>query len=344
MTTDSSVNTRFSSQYIDLLDERVGGRAIACSDQWFAECNNLVKPGRGVFKEGFFVATGQWMDGWESRRSYGRSNRLREQDFDWCILRLGISGIVRGFDIDTCHFRGNAPLFASVEATCVEGEANVDSSWTEILSKSTIVPNSQNLFDCTSDREWTHLRLKMYPDGGIARFRAYGDAVVQAKNFVDGELIDLASVVNGGQGIDASDCFFSSPSNLIMPGRGVNMGDGWETKRRRDHGNDWATIKLGVRGSIRKVIVDTAHFKGNYPDRMRLEAVCLPSGQSPDADTKWQEVVGETPLYADREHLFIDQIKVAKDIEFTHVRLNIYPDGGISRLRIIGQPNWETLP
>lgn len=121
------------------------------------------------------------------------------------------------------------------------------------------------------------------------------------------------------------------------------MGDGWETKRRRDNGNDWATIKLGVRGSIRKVIVDTAHFKGNYPDRMRLEAVCLPSGQSPDADTKWQEVIGETPLYADREHLFIDQIKVAQDVEFTHVRLNIYPDGGISRLRIIGQPNWESL-
>lgn len=333
---------RFSSRYIDLLGERVGGRAIACSDQWFAECDNLVKPGRGVFKAGLFVATGQWMDGWESRRSFGRKSRTGD-DFDWCILRLGITGIVRGFDIDTNHFRGNAPEFVAVEAANVIGEVDHDTQWTELLAKSASGAHCQNLYDCESDQQWTHLRLKMYPDGGIARFRAYGEPRINRQNFIDGELVDLASVANGGRGTDASDRFFSSPSNLVMPGRGVNMGDGWETKRRRDNNNDWAVVELGIAGTLRKIVVDTAHFKGNFPDSMSLQATSVKPGQQPDDATVWQTVVAQCPLYADREHLFIEQIEVDAEAEFTHVRINIYPDGGISRLRVFGFPNWQCL-
>ena len=333
-------NDKYSDQYIDLASERVGGRAIDCSDQWFAECSNLVKTGRGVFKEGYFVDTGQWMDGWESRRSYNRSWRNDSADYDWCVLRLGIPGVIRGFDVDTNHFRGNAPEMISVEATCVTGDVNENTPWTEILVKSSVQPHSQNLFDCNSNQRWTHVRLKIYPDGGVARFRVYGEAYLSPENYISGELIDLASVMNGGRGIDASDMFFSSPSNLIMPNRGANMGDGWETKRRRDNSHDWSIIKLGASGTIRKVIVDTAHFKGNYPDQFSLQAA---NGSDCDSELDWQTIIAKTPLYADREHLFIKQLCCSKTDEFTHVRLNIYPDGGISRLRIFGFPNWEAV-
>ncbi len=344
MNTEEKTDDRYSSRYIDLLSERVGGRAIACSDEWFAECDNLVKPGRGIFKEGHFVATGQWMDGWESRRSFGRRQRSASaEDFDWCILRLGIPGIVRGFDVDTNHFRGNAPEFVAVEAANVTGEIDGVTVWTEILSKSATQAHSQNLFECISDQVWTHLRLKMYPDGGISRFRVYGEGQIVRDNFIEGELVDLASVMNGGRGIAASDMFYSSPSNLVMPGRGVNMGDGWETKRRRDADNDWAIVKLGLTGTIRKILIDTAHFKGNYPDHMRLEATHTKRDDIGAADVDWQTIIGDTPLYPDREHLFIEQIDAAENAKFTHVRLNIFPDGGISRLRIFGFPDWEEL-
>ncbi len=341
MTNDDNYDSRFSATYIDLLSERVGGRALSCSDEWFAECSNLVKSGRSIFKEGYFVATGQWMDGWESRRSFGRKQRVKSgQELDWCILRLGIPGKIRGFDIDTLHFRGNAPEYVSVEAAYTDGEVDDTTEWTEILTRSPAKAHSQNLYDCQSDKVWTHLRLNMFPDGGIARFRAYGEGQVNRNNFVEGELLDLASVMNGGRGIDASDKFYSSPSNLVMPGRGINMGDGWETKRRRDENNDWAIVKLGLSGTIRKVLLDTAHFKGNFPDHFTLEATSTDRTDVSATDIEWQTVIPETPLYADREHLFIDQIQTAQDALFTHVRVNIYPDGGISRLRILGHPDW----
>lgn len=341
MHTEDDINQKYSNQYVDLLAEQVGGRALSCSDEWFAECCNLVKPGRGVFKEGCFVSSGQWMDGWESRRSYARSERKASaNDFDWCILRLGIHGVIRGFDVDTNHFKGNAAEYISIEAASVKTEVNENTQWTQLVSQSPTSAHCQNLFACDSNKVWTHLRLKMYPDGGIARFRVYGEARIVRENFIENELVDLASVMNGGRGVDASDHFFSSPSNLVMPGRGVNMGDGWETKRRRDEHNDWAIIELGLVGTLRKIIIDTAHFKGNYPDSFMLEAANISKGDAIE-NADWQTVIANTPLYADREHLFIEQIKVAAEAEFSHVKINIYPDGGISRLRILGFPNWE---
>jgi allantoicase len=331
----------FASRYTDLLNEKVGGKALSCSDEWFAECANLVKDATPVFKEGHFVPTGQWMDGWESRRSFGRSYRVGGPDHDWCILKLGIPGRVRGVDIDTSHFRGNAPEFASLEAACVEGDVSDETSWVEILPKSLTEAHSPNLFVVDSDGDWTHLRLKMYPDGGVARLRVYGEARVRRENFIDGELLDLASVVNGGRGLDCSDRFYSSPSNLLMPAKGINMGDGWETRRRRDDANDWCIIKLGLQGSIRKVLVDTAHFKGNFPDSFSLEATETERTDVTASDIEWTTVVPQTPLNSDQEHLFIGQIEASPEASFTHVRMNIYPDGGISRLRVFGFPDWS---
>jgi allantoicase len=338
---NSDTDNQFSRQYIDLVNEKVGGKALSCSDEWFAECSNLVLDAAPVFKAGHFVSTGQWMDGWESRRSFGRAHRAGgAPDFDWCILRLGIPGRICGVDIDTSHFRGNAPEFAALEAAVVAGDVDDSTQWVEILAQSPTQADSQNLFDISSPGVWTHVRLKMYPDGGIARLRVYGEAEPDRSNFVEGELIDLASVMNGGRGLDCSDMFYSSPGNLLMPGKGVNMGDGWETKRRRDRGNDWCIVKLGLPGSIRKVIVDTAHFKGNFPDSFMLEGALCEQGDASAADVEWRTVLARSALHADQEHVYVKQIEAAQDAIFSHVRLNIYPDGGVSRLRLFGVPNW----
>ena len=330
----------FSAQYTDLLDEHVGGKALACSDEWFAECANLVKHAAPVFRQGHFVPTGQWMDGWESRRSFGRTRRAAGPDYDWCIVRLGIVGIVRGVDIDTRHFRGNAPEFASVEAAHVIGRPNENTDWVEILPKSPTAAHHQNLFEIDGEQLWSHLRLKIYPDGGVARLRVYGEARVNQDMFVEGELLDLASVMNGGRGLACSDMFYSSPNNLLMPAKGINMGDGWETRRRRDKGHDWCIIGLGVPGSIRKVLLDTAHFKGNFPDSFMLEATDTAREDVTAEDIPWHTLIPRTQLQADQEHLYIRQIAIPEDRISTHVRLNIYPDGGVSRLRVFGLPRW----
>lgn len=332
----------FAGQYTDLLDEKVGGKALSCSDEWFAECANLVLHSDPVFKEGHFVATGQWMDGWESRRSFGRADhRSGNRDFDWCIVRLGIPGVVHGVDIETTHFRGNAPEFAALEGAWIDGDPGEDTRWFDVLDRSPTAAHSHNFFDVNCEAPCTHLRLKIYPDGGVARLRIYGVARVNRDTFVEGELVDLANVANGGRGLACSDRFYSSPSNLLMPNKGINMGDGWETRRRRDAKNDWNIIKLGLTGTIRKVIIDTAHFKGNFPDTFSLEATMSDRDDITADDIGWHSVIERSPLHADQEHLFIKQIQVAPDQSFSHVRLNIYPDGGISRLRIFGFPDWD---
>ncbi|MEQ8803621.1 MAG: allantoicase [Haliea sp.] len=340
MTERGSTDNPFAARYVDLLNEKLGGKALCCSDEWFAECANLVKDAAPVFREGHFVPTGQWMDGWESRRSFGRGYRENGPDHDWCLLKLGIPGRVRGVNVDTSHFRGNAPEYAAIEAANVAGEVDENTEWVEILPKSGTAPHSPNLFPVDSDGEWTHLRLKIYPDGGVARLRVYGEARARRENFIEGELLDLASIVNGGRGLACSDMFYSSPGNLLMPAKGVNMGDGWETRRRRDDRNDWCIVKLGLVGSIRKVLVDTAHFKGNYPDTFSLEGVNTAREDITADDIPWQTVIPRSRLYPDQEHLFIKQIDVPVDAEFSHVRMNIFPDGGVSRLRVYGFPDW----
>jgi allantoicase len=261
---------------------------------------------------------------------------------------MGLPGVVRFFDIDTNHFRGNAPERVMVQAVNLKGEPDIGTLWTTILDSSEVEANSQNLFACNSTSSWTHLRLSMFPDGGIARFRAYGEVTANRHDYIEGELVDLASITTGTRGIGASDMFYSSPQNLTLPDRGVNMGDGWETKRRRDEHNDWAILKLGMKGSIRKVIIDTAHFKGNFPDTASLQAIDARQLNLTDEDllhssTKWQTVLEQMPLYADKEHLFIDEIQVDSETEFTHVKLNIFPDGGVSRLRVLGRANWDSI-
>lgn len=339
---ESTENT-YQRQYPDLLSERVGGKALGCSDEWFAECANLVKHDDPVFKEGHFVATGQWMDGWESRRSFGRSARIESGlDHDWCLLRLGIPGTLHGVDIETTHFRGNAPEYASLEGAWVQGEVNGETQWFTLLPKRATRAHDHNVFAVEVDQPCTHLRLKIFPDGGVARLRAWGSVAHLPEKTLPGELVDLASVMVGGRGMQCSDMFYSSPSNLLMPYSGINMGDGWETRRRRDDGNDWCIVKLGLTGTIRKVLVDTAHFKGNFPDSFSLEAVHSQREDMDAEDIPWETVIAQTQLQADHAHLYMQEIQVAPEQKFTHVRLSIFPDGGISRLRVFGFPDRDT--
>jgi len=329
------------TQYVDLASERVGGETLSCSDDFFAEMENLLKSGRGVFIDDKYTERGKWMDGWESRRSYGRDNG---REFDWCIVRLGIPGVIKGFDIDTNYFRGNAPQTVSVEACVSSEQPNQDTVWHTILSESAVDAHSQNIFELTDDNDtaktaWTHVRLNIFPDGGVARFRVFGEAAVDWSQFLTGELIDLASIKNGAKALLVSDMFFSDKNNLIMPGRGKDMGDGWETKRRRDPGPDWSIVKLGQEGSVEKVIIDTCHFKGNYPDTFMLEGTVSTSDDFTDSGkntAQWQPIINKTKLYPHREHLFINEV-LSKNTNFTHVRLSIFPDGGISRMRVFGR-------
>ncbi|OUR75835.1 allantoicase [Colwellia psychrerythraea] len=337
---EAILEQKLKTHYVDLASEKVGGETLSCSDDFFAEMENLLKVGRGIFIEEKFTERGKWMDGWESRRSYGRNNG---RDSDWCIIRLGISGVIRAFDIDTNYFRGNAPEKVSVEACVSEVQPNKDTVWQTIFSATDVKAHSQNLFVLDSEKKanntaFTHVRLTMFPDGGIARFRVYGEAAVNWNDFVDGELIDLASIKNGAKALLVSDMFFSDKNNLIMPGRGVNMGDGWETKRRRDPGPDWSIVKLAATGSVNKVIIDTCHFKGNFPDTFKLEGCISDSDDFADGavSVTWTPIIPSTKLYAHREHLFTKEIITEKDQPFTHVRLSIFPDGGISRMRVFG--------
>ncbi len=347
---------RLKTHCVDLASERVDGETLDCSDDFFAGMENLIKPGRGIFIDDKFTDRGKWMDGWESRRSYGRAHQRESgREFDWCIIRLGIKGVIRGFDIDTNYFRGNAPESVSVEACVSDVEPNADTVWQTVLAQASVEAHSQNIFEIDnfeidnleidSDKAYSHIRLNMFPDGGIARIRVYGEADVDWSQFIDGELIDLAYIKNGGKALLVSDMFFSDKNNLIMPGRGKNMGDGWETKRRRDPGPDWSIVKLASQGSIEKVIVDTCHFKGNFPDTFTLEGMVSSSDDFSHSqqEAQWQPIIARTKLYAHREHLFINEIEVSSKESFTHVRLNIFPDGGISRMRVFGKISGEVL-
>ncbi|HEY3663926.1 MAG TPA: allantoicase [Chthoniobacterales bacterium] len=334
----SAADSSTPAGLVDLAAARIGGVALVANDEFFAEKENLLQPGRGIFIPDKYTDHGKWMDGWETRRR-------RSPGHDWCVVQLGLRGIVKQVDIDTNHFLGNHPPFASLDALCLTTEfprelTSLDQlPWRTLLAKSPLNPGSQNLFQVEANEPATHIRLNIIPDGGVARLRIYGTVVPDWSKTKPGELVDLAAVENGGVPLACSDMFFSSMNNLIMPGRSANMGDGWETKRRRAPGYDWIILKLGLPGAIQKIEVDTNHFKGNYPDTCSIEG-CLAPGATIDdltnSKTEWKEVLSKTKLEADKRHFFENELTPPG--ECTHLRLNIYPDGGVSRLRVWGKP------
>ena len=321
----------FTRQHVNLANARLGAEAIACSDDFFAPMARMLDARPPVFVPDKYDDNGKWMDGWESRRK-------RTPGHDWCIVRLARPGRLHGVEIDTSHFTGNFPPGASLDGCYLpDAEPGADAGWFELLPQVPLFGNRRHYHALDPARPVTHVRLNIFPDGGVARLRLYGVPECTAAPDADG-LIDLASALNGGVGLYANDEHFGRVGNMLMPGRGVDMGDGWETRRRREPGHDWALVALACPGIIEAVEVDTAHFKGNYPARCSLQAANAP-GVATDAliaqSEAWSLLLPEQPLQADAQHHFGPQLQALGPV--THVRLNIFPDGGISRLRLRGR-------
>jgi allantoicase len=331
---------------VDLAARTFGGRAIATNDDFFASMGNLIEPGRGTFIADRFTDRGKWMDGWESRRKRGPGH-------DWCIIELGAVGSVLAVDVDTNHFLGNSPAFVSLDGVRAPRgsapEALEKLSWAELLGQGAVRPGSQNLFVTSTREAVSHVRLNIFPDGGVARLRVYGcvlpdwsrrqidEETAAHLAHLDSPAVDLAALANGGAALACSDAFFAPMHHLLLPGRADNQGGGWETRRKRAPGHDWIIIRLGARGRPRLIEVDTNHFKGNYPERCSIEALDAPPGASITDLANgegWVRWLDPVPLTAHRRHFFRE---FRADGLVTHLRLSIYPDGGVSRLRVWGE-------
>ena len=318
---------------INLAAERFGAKVLWCTDDFFAEKENLIKPEKAIFIPEKFTERGKWMDGWESRRK-------RTEGHDEAVIQLGAAGVIKGFDVDTSHFLGNQPQYCTIEACYAPDGDWEKATWVEVLGKTMLNPGSQHLLDVDSVRTMhassglaTHVKLHIYPDGGVARLRVYGEVKRDWNAVAPTEVMDLASAQNGALAIQCNDMFFSHMNNLLMPGRGVNMGDGWETKRNRTPGNrDWVIVRLAHKGILKKALIDTCHFKGNYPDSFRLEG-CM-SETDDLSSAKWSTLIERTKLQAHHEHPYEKELVCKEPV--SHVRLNIFPDGGVSRMRLWG--------
>lgn len=311
--------------WIRLEQPRLGTRVTFATDEFFAAKERLIEPDPPVFIDGKYDLHGKWMDGWESRRR-------RTPGHDYCVIRLGVRGIVHGVDIDTSYFTGNYPPEASIDA-CVSDEDVPDGDWVQILARTELEGDAHHYLAINDNRSWTHLRLNIYPDGGVARLRVFGEVRPDFSGL--DHLIDLVALENGGRAIACSDEHYGSMHNLNVAGRGVSMGDGWETARRRGPGNDWVILALGRPGRIEKIEVDTAHFKGNYPDRVSLEAARFAAVEEVHYDSdRWQTLLPESKLEMHKQHYFESELEDIGVV--SHVRMSIYPDGGVSRLRVYG--------
>ena len=319
----------------DLASARVGGRALAANDDFFARKDNLVKTAPAIFIPGKYTTRGKWMDGWESRRR-------RTPGHDWCVVKLGMRGRIHGVNVDTSFFTGNFPARCSIDALdatravtkrLAEREG---SPWTTILPETGLTGDADNFIRIESEQPWTHVRLNIFPDGGVARLRVHGEVAVDwTRVTATHRVVDLAAIEHGGLVLAASDMHYGAKDNIIMPGRAENMGDGWETKRRRGPGHDWLILRLGAPGRLEKIEIDTNHFKGNFPDRASIEGCCLPGAQPTDLESAaWTLILPQTKLQAHRRHFFTRELLDPGVV--SHVRLNIFPDGGISRVRVHG--------
>jgi allantoicase len=316
------------TELIDLAAERLGGAALTASDEFFAPKENLLKAAKPVWREGEFTDRGKWMDGWETRRRRGVPAGTGQ---DWCIIRLGLPGTIQGIVVDTSHFKGNYPEACSLEACAVAGHPDAaqlaaPAEWVTLLPKAQLRGDEENAFPIEHVERFTHLRFNIFPDGGVARLRVYGTVVPDWGRIARNQELDLAVVENGGLVAACSDMFFGHRHHLILPGPALNMGDGWETRRRRGPGHDWAIIKLGARGLVERVEVDTTHFKGNAPESCWIEGM---------VNGAWKELLPRQKVEPHTRHFFHREIQRVGAV--THVRFNIFPDGGVARLRVMGK-------
>lgn len=330
--TDTAVPPGFARNAVNLASAGLGATALYATDDFFAEVSRMLSDLPPSFDPDKYDDHGKYMDGWESRRRRGPGH-------DHATVRLAAPGVIRGFDVDTSFFTGNYPPAARIEAANVAGEPDDGTVWTEILPMTPLGPSAHHYLASASEAVWSHVRLHIYPDGGVARLKVFGEPHID-EIALRGKVVDLASGLNGGRVIAFSDAHYGAFHRLLSPGRGINMGDGWETRRRRTPGNDWIIVALGARGIVEAVEIDTAHYKGNYPDACSILAGDMPKGGESleaavtTASMFWPELLPQQKLQADAIHKF-ETINALGPV--THIRLNIFPDGGISRIRVLGK-------
>jgi allantoicase len=309
---------------IDLVSTAVGGRIVECNDEFFAEASNLLNPLPPVWKEGVYTDRGKWMDGWETRRR-------REPGHDWCVIALGLPGRIETVTVDTSFFTGNYAEEFSLEGCGVGVDAAAEEvEWGELIPKSPLRGDSPAEYEVVDGGRVTQVRLNIYPDGGVARLRVEGTPIPSMGQVCpDSELIDLAALLVGGEALDASDSYYSPPSNMLRPTEPAGMWDGWETKRRRGPGHDWATFRLGLAGMIEEVVVDTRYFKGNAPGWVSVHLA--------EDDERWAEALVRAPVDAHA----VNRLSLGQAAHAALVRLDIHPDGGVARFRVMGRPDRE---
>ena len=322
----------FATRHPNLASESLGTRIVSCTDEFFAAAARMLQDSEPVFIVGKFDDHGKWMDGWETRRR-------RNGGHDQAVVKLGLPGTLCGLDIDTSHFTGNFPPAASVQAAYCEGEPDAATEWVELVAACSLQGNAHHFIEVDDPRVWTHLRLNIFPDGGVARLRAYGQPACNWEKQDPDALYEVSALAQGGRIVAYSNAHYGTPTVILKAGRGVNMGDGWETRRRREPGNDWIIIELGHAVTVEKIEIDTAHFKGNYPDRVSVLGARVEECTDQSLVTQamfWPTILAEHKMDMDKQHFF-----EGEDIQFrepvSHVRVNMFPDGGISRVRIWGR-------
>ena len=316
-----------------------GTKVIYCSDEFFADSSRMLLSSEPVWIEDKYVDTGKWMDGWESRRR-------RDGKDDFCFIRLGKKASIKSFNIDTTHFTGNFAPGISIQGCSVPGGTTDDlvvdstavSEWFDLLGKKEIKGDSHNIFECAESQPLTHLRITLHPDGGIARLRAYGEFWEEERdsNF-DG--INVLSKESGARAIYANDEHFGCLSNILEKHEPLSMADGWETRRRREPGNDWGVLALSKPAQVEKIIVDTKFFKGNFPHTLSLSTAYIVNEEDSsiiESSQSWTKLLERQKLGMNQIHTF-DKKDIIHNETFTHVRIDIYPDGGIARLKFIGK-------
>ncbi len=315
---------------VNLAAQSLGASVVAANDEFFGEKDRLIDPRAPVWIDDRYTDRGKWMDGWETRRR-------REPGHDWCVIRLGVPGVVRGVDVDTTHFKGNFPEACAIDVCDDPGRSGdwEAAGWCELLPRTLLRGDTQNTSAVPSAPTCSHVRLRIFPDGGVARLRVYGHVAPDWSRLRSRGEVDLAAIEHGGFVVVCSDMFYGHRQHLIMPGDARTMGEGWETKRRRDGGHDWTIIRLGAPGTIARAEIDTRHFKGNAPGACSLEAATA-AGDPTAPHVEWRELMPKTPLQPDARHVFDSTL--AQIAGATHVRFNIFPDGGVARLRLFGRP------
>jgi len=323
----------------NLASERLGAVVLWATDDFFAARENLIRDAAAEWREHAYTDRGKWMDGWESRRKRAIGSDVQ----DAAIVRLAMPGVCRGIVVDTAFFRGNFPEQCAIEGTTAPEGTLVDSllspetEWVEVVPRSPLEGNAKNVFEPRCDVALTHLRLRIFPDGGVARLRVHGSPVPDWTRIGGASSpIDLATLESGGEVLACSDMFFGPKHNLIQPGRARNMSDGWETKRRRGvtpETHDWVLVKLAGQGTLDRVELDTAFFLGNFPDTAMLEGCDGDPEKSP-----FRTILARRKLMGHTRHFFASEQTPLEDRgPFTHLRLKVFPDGGVSRLRAFGK-------